>query len=105
MLDEFTGMDIKEIELRAVFWGIDIGSVTTKAVITDVQDKLLVFSMTPTCYDRHQSGAAILDKALNQIQKSRHALKYIIATGYGRRSFQSADKVLPEIVCHSKGTR
>jgi predicted CoA-substrate-specific enzyme activase len=88
-----------------MFAGVDIGSATTKAVIIDQRGEILAFSLLPTSYDRQQSGAEVLKLALDKIQKSEDSLKYIVSTGYGRRAFASADKVLPEIVCHAKGTK
>jgi predicted CoA-substrate-specific enzyme activase len=88
-----------------MFAGVDIGSVTTKAVIINKKDKILVFSLIPTSYDRKKSGAEVLNLALDKIQKSDNSIKYIVSTGYGRRAFTSSDKVLPEIVCHAKGTK
>ncbi|MFC2049587.1 acyl-CoA dehydratase activase [Chloroflexota bacterium] len=88
-----------------MFAGIDIGSVTTKAVIVNEKEKILAFSLIPTSYDRGKSGAEVLDLALDKVQKSKNGIKYIVSTGYGRRAFTSSDKVLPEIVCHAKGTK
>ena len=88
-----------------MFTGIDIGSVTTKAVIIDEQEKIAAFSLLATSYDRHQSGADVLELALGKTGKSSDAIKYIVSTGYGRRSFTSSNKVLPEIVCHARGTK
>jgi predicted CoA-substrate-specific enzyme activase len=88
-----------------MFAGIDIGSVTTKAVIINKQDEILAFALIPTRYDRQESGAEVLKLALNKIRKSEEDIKYIVSTGYGRRAFKSSDKVLPEIICHAKGTK
>jgi predicted CoA-substrate-specific enzyme activase len=88
-----------------MFAGIDIGAVTTKAVIINGRGEILAFSLIPTSYDREQSGAEVLNLALTKIQKSEDAVKYIVSTGYGRRAFAASDKVLPEIVCHAKGTK
>lgn len=88
-----------------MFAGIDIGAATTKAVIINGREEILAFSLLPTSYDREQSGAEVLNLALAKIQKSEDAVKYIVSTGYGRRAFASSDKVLPEIVCHAKGTK
>jgi predicted CoA-substrate-specific enzyme activase len=88
-----------------MFAGIDIGSVTTKAVIIDEQNNILAFSLMPTSYDRKKSGAEVLNLALDKIHKPESSIKYIVSTGYGRRAFASSDKVLPEIVCHAKGTK
>jgi predicted CoA-substrate-specific enzyme activase len=88
-----------------VFAGLDIGSVTTKAVIISGQAELLAFIMVPTSYDREQSGADAFRSALAKLKRTAAEIKYIVATGYGRRAFSASDKVLPEIVCHAKGTR
>lgn len=88
-----------------MFVGIDIGSVTTKAVIIDQYEKIREFSVIPTSSDRHKSGEDVLNLALDKIGKKRDSIHYIVSTGYGRRSFASSDKVLPEIICHAKGTK
>jgi predicted CoA-substrate-specific enzyme activase len=88
-----------------MFAGVDIGSVATKAVIINQREEILAFSLIPTSYDRGQSGAEVLQLALDKIQKSAEDIEYIISTGYGRRAFTSSDKVLPEIICHARGTK
>jgi len=88
-----------------MFAGVDIGAATTKAVIINGWQEILAFSLLPTSYDRKQSGTESLNLALAKIRKSGDAVKYIVSTGYGRRSFTSSDKALPEIVCHAKGTK
>jgi len=85
--------------------GIDIGSVTSKAVIMDETGKILDFTLLSTTYDRKQSGVNVLKQALEKAALSSTALKRTVATGYGRRSLSDCDKVLPEIICHAKGTR
>jgi len=81
-----------------MFVGIDIGSVTTKAVIIDEEEKIKAFSLLATTSDRNQSGVNVLKLALEKAGRSGKAIERIISTGYGRRSFTASDKVLPEIV-------
>jgi len=88
-----------------MFIGVHIGSVTTKAVIISEQEEIVAFSLIPTSYDRQKSGDEVLNLALDKVQKSEDGIKYIVSTGYGRRAFASSNKVLPEIVCHAKGTK
>jgi predicted CoA-substrate-specific enzyme activase len=88
-----------------MFVGIDIGSVTTKAVIINKQNEILAFSLILTRYDRQQSGADILELVSREAGQPRGNIEYIVSTGYGRRSVEFSDKVLPEIVCHAKGTK
>ena len=87
-----------------MFAGVDIGSVSTKAVIVNEHNDILAFSLLPTSYDRQKCGEDALEQALNAVKKSPDNLKYIVSTGYGRRAFPLADKTLPEIICHAKGT-
>jgi predicted CoA-substrate-specific enzyme activase len=88
-----------------MFVGIDIGSVTTKAVIINEQKEILAFSLILTSYDRQKSGADVLESALKEAGKARDAIEYLVSTGYGRRAFTPSDKVLTEIVCHAEGTK
>lgn len=88
-----------------MFAGVDIGSVTTKAVIINEREETVASSLIPTRYDRQESGAEVLRLALDLTRKSADDIKYIVSTGYGRRAFSSSDKVLPEIVCHARGTK
>jgi predicted CoA-substrate-specific enzyme activase len=88
-----------------MFAGIDIGSVTSKAVIVNDRDETLAFSMIPTQFDRRKSGAEVFKRALETVRGSKDDIKYMVATGYGRRAFSSSDKALPEIVCHARGTK
>lgn len=87
-----------------LFAGVDIGSTTTKAILIDETCEILDFSLIPTGFDRNKSGEEVLEKALKQAGISRESIKYIASTGYGRRSLESSDKVLPEIICHARGT-
>ena len=87
-----------------MFAGIDIGSVTTKAVIVNQKGEIEIFVKLPTLSDRNQSGEDVLTLALNRINRSSEDIQFVVSTGYGRRSFISSDKALPEIICHAKGT-
>jgi predicted CoA-substrate-specific enzyme activase len=88
-----------------IFAGIDIGSVVSKAVIINQGEEILAFSLMPTSYDRQQSGAEVLKLALEKSHQPKGDIGYIVSTGYGRRAFTSSNKVLPEIICHARGTR
>ena len=88
-----------------MFAGIDIGSVTTKAVIINQQGKMEAYSQIPTNSDRRKSGEDVFELALKKIGESSKNVKYIISTGYGRKSFTSSNQALPEIICHARGTK
>ncbi len=84
--------------------GVDIGSTTTKAVLIDGAGAVLAYSIIDTQHDRDQSGEAALALALDAAGKTDADLALVASTGYGRRSFKRTEKVLPEIVCHARGT-
>jgi predicted CoA-substrate-specific enzyme activase len=91
-------------ELSIVFAGVDIGSATTKIVILDERENVTKFALRPSGFDQQQIAEQLLSDSLDEIGKTTKDINYIIATGYGRRAFTRADEVLPEIICHAKGT-
>jgi (R)-2-hydroxyacyl-CoA dehydratese activating ATPase len=86
-----------------IYAGVDIGSVTTKAVLIDDEGSVVGFFKQPTAFDRQKSGktclAAVLAQAGDDIRPG-----FIVSTGYGRRAFTDAQHTVPEIICHSRGT-
>jgi predicted CoA-substrate-specific enzyme activase len=87
-----------------IFIGIDIGSTTTKCAIIDENQKICCFHIIFTSFDRNQSGNEALEQALLKCNRTMAEVGYIVATGYGRKAFLKADKVMPEIICHATGT-
>ncbi len=88
----------------ALIAGVDIGSTTTKAVLIDESGSVVAFSIIDTKHDRDQSGEEVLAHVLSIAGKTEGDLVLVASTGYGRRSFKRTQKVLPEIVCHARGT-
>jgi predicted CoA-substrate-specific enzyme activase len=88
-----------------MFVGLDIGSVTSKALVLDDTDEVLSFSLIPTSYDREQCGRAVFDRALREAGKREDAVRGIVSTGYGRRSVTFSHKAVTEILCHAEGTK
>ena len=87
-----------------IFAGVDIGSTTSKALIINEKRQILSFALQFTSFNRDQSGQEVLGKALEIAGLEKASIDYIVATGYGRRSLSIADDVVPEIICHGKGT-
>jgi len=84
--------------------GVDIGSTTTKAVLIDGAGALVAFAIIDTKHDRDESGEEALTLVLREAGRTDADLTLVASTGYGRRSFKRTQKVLPEIVCHARGT-
>ncbi len=89
----------EEILYRA---GVDIGSLTAKAVVLkgeEILAKALVF----TGYDAAQAGLAALSDALSTASLEREEVTSIVSTGYGRAKLEGAGKTFTEILCHGRG--
>ena len=87
-----------------MFVGVDIGSTTTEAAVLDYEGNLLGWTMVKTSHDRNAAAQEAYQKALDQVGIADEDVLYVGATGYGRRAFERADMVEPEIVCHAVGT-
>jgi len=88
----------------SLFAGVDIGSTTSKAVLIDGAGTVVAYSIIDTKHDRNQSGEEVLAMALSAAGRRDEDLVTIASTGYGRRSFARSQKVMPEIICHARGT-
>jgi predicted CoA-substrate-specific enzyme activase len=87
-----------------MFAGVDIGSVTTKAVIIDENSKIVSFEYGPTLTNREKSGEEYYERALGGCGLKPGEILNVVSTGYGRRAFTRASFNSPEIICHAKGT-
>lgn len=89
--------------MKRLFAGVDIGSTNSKACIIDLAGSVLGYAQNATGADRGDSGMKAFEKALAQAGVRRGEISHIGATGYGRRKFEPADVVYPEVLCHAMG--
>ncbi|MEW6399635.1 MAG: acyl-CoA dehydratase activase [Bacillota bacterium] len=82
--------------------GIDIGSLTTKAVIVE-GTRPVAWSLRPTGAFSQQSARAALDEALTSCGHAFSDLAAIVATGYGRITVPFPSRKVTEITCHARG--
>ncbi len=85
------------------FAGIDVGSLSTEAVILDVNRNLAGYSIVQTGANSTEAAEEALEMALLDADIDRGQIKNIVGTGYGRISVPFADKKITEISCHSTG--
>lgn len=82
--------------------GIDIGSTTSKCVIlkdgAEVIAKSLVQAGTGT-----KGPKQAFDEVLGKAGLTREDMDYVMATGYGRNTYEEADGEMSELSCHAKG--
>ncbi|MBW1785870.1 MAG: 2-hydroxyglutaryl-CoA dehydratase [Deltaproteobacteria bacterium] len=83
--------------------GLDIGSKSTKLVFLG-QDGIAGHYVIPTGANSGKAGEQIMELGLADIQLVPDDIAFLVATGYGRHSVESAKKV-SEISCQGKGIR
>ena len=84
------------------YMGIDIGSSASKALVLD--DSAAVIARAIVAKGTGTRGVA---QAVAEIEAQLSAglsdLDYIVATGYGRNTFEAADQQISELSCHALG--
>lgn len=85
------------------FAGIDVGSLSTEAVILDASNVVAGYSIIQTGANSTEAAEEALKKALAEASITRNQIKTTVATGYGRISVPLADKKVTEISCHALG--
>lgn len=86
---------------KSVVAGVDVGSVTSKAVIlVDKQPYAIsrVVTRTP-----QESAVRALDTVLSKTDLALNNIGYVVGTGCGRRLVQFAHKKISEIACAAAG--
>jgi predicted CoA-substrate-specific enzyme activase len=82
--------------------GVDIGSLTAKAVVLR-DGEIVGRSLFPTGHDSRGAGRLALEGALEDAAVQFSDLDGLVATGYGRLSVDFTADQVTEITCHAKG--
>jgi benzoyl-CoA reductase subunit A len=82
--------------------GVDIGSVSSQAVIM-VDSQLYAYSNTRTGSDSPDSALKAVNMALEKNDMKVDNIDYCIGTGYGRVNVPMAQQSITEIACHARG--
>jgi len=82
--------------------GVDIGSVAAKAVVLG-DGGIFGSHVVPTGADCNKAAEKALAVALQKVKTTRDQLKFIMATGYGRRAINFGDGSITEITADAKG--
>ena len=82
--------------------GVDIGSTASKGIILDESGKVvsssIIFSGTGT-----SGPSRMLNQLFSNVGLTRDEMDAVVVTGYGRNSFEGADRQISELSCHSRG--
>ncbi|MBT3312397.1 MAG: benzoyl-CoA reductase, bzd-type, subunit Q [Desulfobacterales bacterium] len=89
-----------DVELFTV--GIDVGSVSSQAVIA-ADGEVYAYGSMRTGSDSPTSAVNALNYAIEAAGIDRERVNYTVGTGYGRINVPFADRTLTEIACHARG--
>lgn len=83
--------------------GIDVGSVTTKAVLLS-DSKIKGEYLSPTKADPNLAAQTAFNESLKVAGITADKVDFTISTGYGRRAIDYGDKTVTEISANAKGS-
>jgi predicted CoA-substrate-specific enzyme activase len=83
--------------------GIDIGSITTDALLFDQEKGIAGYAILQTGADSRKIAEFAIDKVLAELGRHRSELSYVVATGCGRKRASLAKETITEITCIAKG--
>ena len=82
--------------------GIDVGSITTKAVVLR-DGNIISEKITATGYQVQAAADTVFADVLSEAKLQIVDVGAVVATGYGRNRVSFADRVITEISCHAAG--
>ena len=97
-----TADDINWKDGEIISGGVDVGSVSSQAVIL-VDGKLYAYSNTRTGSNSPDSAKKAMDWALEGTGMTLKDIQYVVGTGYGRVNIPFQNRALTEIACHGRG--
>ena len=85
------------------YFGIDVGSTTTKVVVVDAGGCVLSSSIVRTGAVVKEAVTKACEKVFIDAGVCVQEAAYVVSTGYGRRGVSFAQKCITEITAHAKG--
>ena len=87
---------------KIITCGIDVGSVSSQAVIA-IDGELYGFNSMRTGNNSPDSATNALAGVMQKCGMKQEDIHYVIGTGYGRVNVPFANKAITEIACHARG--
>jgi benzoyl-CoA reductase subunit A len=94
--------DIELQDVELITLGIDVGSVSSQAVLM-ADGEFYAYGNMRTGSDSPNSARNALKFALERTEITEDRIDYCIGTGYGRVNVPMADRTVTEIACHARG--
>jgi bzd-type benzoyl-CoA reductase Q subunit len=98
----WTNPDLDWNDADIISAGVDVGSVSTQAVVM-VDGKLYCYANMRTGSDSPDSANRAMEWALKETGLALDKIEYSVGTGYGRVNVPFANRALTEIACHARG--
>ena len=98
----YTNPDLKWEDGDIISAGVDVGSVSTQAVIM-VDGEIYCYSSMRTGSNSPDSANNAMDWALEGTGLTLDKIQYVVGTGYGRVNVPFAKRAITEIACHARG--
>ena len=91
--------------MSSYFTGIDAGSTYIKVAIMDDAERLIGFDKKPTGIDADGTSKTLTAAIAEKNGVNPEEIRRITATGYSRRSIETAHDTVTEIKAHARGAR
>lgn len=98
----WTNPDIDWKKADIITAGVDIGSVSSKALVM-CDGEIYCYSNMRTGYQSTENAIKAMNWALDGTGMKLENIHYIIGTGYGRINVPFAHRTITEIACHARG--
>jgi len=98
----WTNPDLDWRDAEVISAGVDVGSVSTQAVVM-VDGQLYSYSNMRTGSDSPESANKAIEWAFEGTGLSLDKIHATVGTGYGRVNVPFATKAITEIACHARG--
>lgn len=87
-----------------MYLGIDVGSVSTDAVLIDDNNRICGYSIVKSGFDHKKAIEEAIKDVCRKTGIEQEEIARIVGTGYGRRNIPGICKAVTEISCHAMGT-
>ena len=98
----YTNPDLNWEDGDIISAGVDVGSVSSQAVIM-VDGEIYCYSSMRTGSNSPDSANNAIDWALEGTGLTLDKIQYAVGTGYGRVNVPFAKRAITEIACHARG--
>jgi len=98
----YTNPDLNWEDGDIISAGVDVGSVSSQAVIM-VDGEIYCYSSMRTGSNSPDSANNAMDWALEGTGLPLDKIQYVVGTGYGRVNVPFAKRAITEIACHARG--